>query len=80
MIKVKDLEVRFGRKRVLSDINVQFDKGEFVVIAGNNGVGKSTFLRTLMGIVTPVKGNRIEFQEKKFFLLTKRKNDNIILT
>ena len=57
MIKVNDLEVRFGRKRVLNDINVEFGKGEFVVIAGNNGVGKSTFLRTLMGIVTPVKGD-----------------------
>jgi ABC-2 type transport system ATP-binding protein len=57
MIKVKDLDVRFGRKRVLKDINVEFGKGEFVVIAGNNGVGKSTFLRTLMGIVTPVKGD-----------------------
>lgn len=57
MIKVKDLDVRFGRKRVLKDINLEFGKGEFVVIAGNNGVGKSTFLRTLMGIVTPVKGN-----------------------
>jgi ABC-2 type transport system ATP-binding protein len=57
MINVKDLDVRFGRKRVLHDINVQFGKGEFVVIAGNNGVGKSTFLRTLMGIVTPLKGD-----------------------
>jgi ABC-2 type transport system ATP-binding protein len=56
MIKVKDLGVRFGRKTVLNDINVQFDTGEFVVIAGNNGVGKSTFLRALMGIVTPGKG------------------------
>jgi ABC-2 type transport system ATP-binding protein len=57
MIKVRDLDVRFGRKRVLNDINVEFRKGEFVVIAGNNGVGKSTFLRTLMGIVTPLKGD-----------------------
>jgi ABC-2 type transport system ATP-binding protein len=56
MIKVKDLDVRFGRKRVLNDINIEFGKGEFGGIAGNNGVGKSTFLRTLMGIVTPVKG------------------------
>jgi ABC-2 type transport system ATP-binding protein len=57
MIKVKELDVRFGRKRVLNDINIEFGKGEFVVIAGNNGVGKSTFLRTLMGIITPVKGD-----------------------
>ncbi|UCH95262.1 MAG: ABC transporter ATP-binding protein [Candidatus Aminicenantes bacterium] len=57
MIKVKDLDVRFGRKRVLNDISVEFGKGEFVVIAGNNGVGKSTFLRTLVGIITPVKGD-----------------------
>jgi ABC-2 type transport system ATP-binding protein len=56
MIKVKNLNVSFGRKNVLKDINVEFGKGEFVVIAGNNGVGKSTFLRTLMGIVTPVEG------------------------
>jgi len=56
MIDVKDLSVRFGGKTVLDAINVQFEKGEFVTIAGNNGAGKTTFLRTLMGIVTPVKG------------------------
>ena len=55
-MRVRDLSVRFGRKWVLEDINVQFKRGEFAVIAGNNGVGKSTFLRTLMGIITPVKG------------------------
>ena len=55
-MEVKGLNVRFGRKKVLNDINIQFEKGEFAVIAGNNGAGKSTFLRTLMGIVTPVKG------------------------
>lgn len=68
MIKVKNLNVSFGRKNVLKDINIEFGKGEFVVIAGNNGVGKSTFLRTLMGIVTPVKGEVIydkEISKKK---------------
>lgn len=59
MIKVKDLGVRFGRKIVLKDINVEFKEREFAVIAGYNGVGKSTFLRTLMGIVTPEMGQVI---------------------
>ena len=59
MIEVKDLSVRFGRKTVLDSINVQFGKGEFVTIAGNNGAGKTTFLRTLMGIVSPFKGKVI---------------------
>lgn len=61
MIEVKDLRVRFGRKTVLKDVDVTIDKGEFVIIAGNNGAGKSTFLRTLMGIVTPVKG-KVNFE------------------
>ncbi len=56
MIKAKGVSVRFGRKWVLEDIDIQLERGEFVVIAGNNGAGKSTLLRTLMGIITPGKG------------------------
>jgi ABC-2 type transport system ATP-binding protein len=56
MIEVKNLSFKFGKKPVLKDINVQFGEGEFVLLAGNNGAGKSTFLRCLMGILTPVSG------------------------
>jgi ABC-2 type transport system ATP-binding protein len=56
MIEVKDLSFKFGKKPVLRDINIQFGEGEFILIAGNNGAGKSTFLRCLMGILAPLSG------------------------
>ncbi|MCP4105785.1 MAG: energy-coupling factor ABC transporter ATP-binding protein [Desulfobacteraceae bacterium] len=40
----------------IDGINVKFDKGTFVVIAGRNGSGKTTFLRHLNGLLLPQKG------------------------
>jgi len=57
MIDVKDLSFKFKKKPVLENINVRFGKGEFVLIAGNNGAGKSTFLRCLTGILSPLSGS-----------------------
>lgn len=63
MIEVKDLSFKFGKKNVIKDINVRFGEGEFILIAGNNGAGKSTFLRCLMGILSPVTGT-VHYNEK----------------
>jgi ABC-type lipoprotein export system ATPase subunit/ABC-type lipoprotein release transport system permease subunit len=41
---------------ILKDINVEINKGEFVVLFGPSGCGKSTFLNTLMGLEHPDKG------------------------
>ncbi len=56
VLEVRSLRVRFGKKVALSDVDVQFRKGETVVIAGSNGAGKSTLLRCLAGVVHPDKG------------------------
>ncbi|MCP5107342.1 MAG: ABC transporter ATP-binding protein [bacterium] len=56
MIEVKNLSFKFGKKPVLQNIDTRFGEGEFILIAGNNGAGKSTFLRCLMGILTPQTG------------------------
>lgn len=56
LISVNGLSVKFGKKTVLKNIDTGFKKGEFVVIAGNNGAGKTTFLRCLMEILTPNTG------------------------
>jgi len=57
MIEVKDLSFKFKKKPVLENINIRFGEGEFILIAGNNGAGKSTFLRCLTGVLSPLSGS-----------------------
>jgi len=63
VLKVKDLSV--GYDKVLSIISVEVERGEKLGIIGENGTGKSTFLKTIMGIIPKlggkyVFGNRVE--------------------
>lgn len=48
--------VVISKKRVLDDISLTIDKGEFVCILGKNGCGKSTFAKCLNALVTPSLG------------------------
>jgi len=57
MIEAHDLGVTFpGGTEALKGINVKIDDGEFVAVIGLSGAGKSTFLRTLNGLVKPTQG------------------------
>jgi ABC-2 type transport system ATP-binding protein len=56
VIHVRGLHHRFGRNRVLGDVNVDVPKGSVTAILGRNGVGKSTFLRILVGFMPPSGG------------------------
>ena len=47
---------RFGYQNILEDINFSIESGEFVVILGNNGVGKSTLLRIISSLMRPTNG------------------------
>ena len=55
-IETTDLCSSFGKRKVLDSINVRFKKGETVLIAGNNGSGKSSLLRCLAGVLLPDSG------------------------
>ena len=54
VLKVRHLE--FGYERSLGCIDFTLKRGERLGIIGENGTGKSTFLKTLMGIVSPISG------------------------
>lgn len=57
MINVADVSHHYGLKPVLSHISLQIRTGELVVLMGPNGVGKSTLLGIMVGLITPAKGH-----------------------
>jgi branched-chain amino acid transport system ATP-binding protein len=56
MLEVKGLNAAYGRARILFDVDLEVAKGEVVVLLGRNGAGKSTTLKSLMGLVRPLSG------------------------
>src|SRR5436190_8036619 len=56
MIKVADVSHHYGVRPVLSHINLEIPDGGLVVVMGPNGVGKSTLLGIIAGLLAPAKG------------------------
>ena len=59
-----DYQTPSGVKHVLQDVNFSLNQGEFASIVGPSGVGKTTLLRLLTGLMTPTTGS-IEFKGQK---------------
>ena len=57
ILEVTGLNARYGRAHILHDIGLDVRVGEVVVVLGRNGAGKSTTLKSLMGVVTPRTGS-----------------------
>lgn len=55
-IVVKDLTLGYGREPILTNVSLEVEPGEIVVIAGGSGCGKSTLLKGLVGLLAPIKG------------------------
>jgi len=60
MLKIENLHVYYGGIHALQNISLEVPEGKIISLLGANGAGKSTTLRTIMGIVKPSEG-RIEF-------------------
>ena len=56
MLTICDVSHHYGLRPVLRDINLKVAKGEIVAIMGPNGVGKSTLLNIIAGLLAPAKG------------------------
>jgi branched-chain amino acid transport system ATP-binding protein len=63
MLEVRDLETAYGRSQVLFAINLKIERAEVVSLLGRNGMGKTTTVRSIMGIVPPRSGT-IRFENR----------------
>lgn len=59
IIKINNLNFRYGIEYILKDINLTIDRGEFIVVVGARGAGKSTFLKLLSGLISITEGDVI---------------------
>jgi branched-chain amino acid transport system ATP-binding protein len=56
MLEIRGLHAGYGQTPVLEDIDLSVGDGEFVVVIGPNGHGKTTLLRTISGLLEPAAG------------------------
>ena len=57
MLEVNGLNAYYGDSHILFDVSLQVERNEVVALLGRNGAGKSTTLKSLMGVVTPRNGS-----------------------
>ena len=56
LLAVEELHAHYGKSHILHGVSLQIDAGEIVCLLGRNGVGKSTTLKSIMGLVRPSRG------------------------
>ena len=56
MLKLNNYNVAYGQSRVISDMNLEIGEGEIISLVGRNGMGKTTLLKSLIGMVPQESG------------------------
>ena len=59
MLQVKGLNTYYGESHILRDVDMNINQGEMICLIGRNGVGKTTLLKSLIGLLTPRRGEII---------------------
>jgi branched-chain amino acid transport system ATP-binding protein len=57
MLEVKDIHSYYGKSHILQGVSMALNEGELVCLLGRNGVGKTTTLKSIMGLVKPSEGS-----------------------
>lgn len=53
-MKLQQVELRYGTRKILSQITTEINPGEFIFLIGPSGSGKTSFIRTLVGELAPI--------------------------
>jgi urea transport system ATP-binding protein len=63
MLTVERLSVSYGESRILNEVDLRIAPGQVVCLLGRNGVGKTTLLKAIMGLLRPRAG-QVRFDER----------------
>lgn len=66
MIEVREVSKKFGKLEVLKDVSISCKSGQCIALIGPNGCGKTTLIKSILGMVLPDKGT-MEFNNKSVF-------------
>lgn len=72
MLELKDIHTYYGESHVLHGVSLQVKPGEAVALLGRNGVGKSTTIKTIMGLAPP-KSGQIVYKGQEIHRMPTRK-------
>lgn len=76
MLKVKQLNQFYGESHTLWDLNLDVPEGQVTVLMGRNGVGKTTLLQCIMGLLK-VRGGAMEYQGQNLVGIDAEKRANL---
>lgn len=64
MLSIRELEAGYGESMILRNVRMQVEPGQVVCLMGRNGVGKTTLMKTIMGLIKPRRGT-ITYNERE---------------
>ena len=79
MLKIQNLSVDYGARRILHDVSFDVQSGEVLALIGPNGAGKSTLIRAVSGVV-PIAGGQVRTNGDNFALLPALRRARYIAT
>jgi zinc transport system ATP-binding protein len=56
LIRIENIEFRYGRQPVLVDIDLAIHAGDFLAVIGPNGSGKTSLIKVMLGLLPPARG------------------------
>ena len=57
VLRIQDLHAYYGKSHILQGVSLEVNGGEIVGLLGRNGVGKTTTLKSIMGVIPPKQGS-----------------------
>ena len=63
LLEARNLNSYYGKSHILQDVSVDVDRGEVVALLGRNGSGRSTTLKSIVGIVT-IRGGSVKLADR----------------